>query len=97
MKKINHSSMFGIRFVDGRSRILYPSTGIAPSDQGWCGGIPKSFEGSGRRDTKKRLAELKQKLNLKPTQLAAWETFSNALIAQAKAHAQSREKNARRV
>ncbi|MFC3106718.1 Spy/CpxP family protein refolding chaperone [Undibacterium arcticum] len=42
--------------------------------------------------TQKRLAELKQKLNLKPTQLAAWETFSNALIAQAKAHAQSREK-----
>lgn len=42
--------------------------------------------------TQKRLAELKQKLNLKPSQQAAWETFSNALTAQAKAHAQSREK-----
>lgn len=42
--------------------------------------------------TQKRLAELKQKLNLKPTQQTAWETFSNALITQAKAHMQSREK-----
>lgn len=42
--------------------------------------------------TQKRLAELKQTLNLKPTQQAAWETFSNALVAQAKTHAQSREK-----
>jgi DNA helicase IV len=40
----------------------------------------------------KRLAELKQKLNLKPSQQAAWETFSNALTAQARARAQSREK-----
>ena len=42
--------------------------------------------------TQTRLAELKQKLNTKPTQQAAWETFSNALVAQAKAQAQSREK-----
>lgn len=42
--------------------------------------------------TQKRLAELKQKLNLKPSQQAGWETFSNALTAQAKAQTQSREK-----
>lgn len=42
--------------------------------------------------TQKRLAELKQKLNLKPSQQAAWEKFSNAMTAQAKAQAQSREK-----
>jgi len=42
--------------------------------------------------TQKRLADLKQKLNLKSTQQAAWDTFSNALIAQAKAQTQSKEK-----
>ncbi len=42
--------------------------------------------------TQKRLAELRQKLNLKPNQHEAWERFSNALTAQAKMHAQSREK-----
>ncbi len=42
--------------------------------------------------TQKRLAEMRQKLNLKPTQHAAWETFSNALIADAKGQMQSREK-----
>jgi periplasmic protein CpxP/Spy len=42
--------------------------------------------------TQKRLAELKQKLNLKSSQQAAWDTFSNAITAQARAQAQSREK-----
>ena len=36
--------------------------------------------------TQERLADLKQKLNLKPGQQAAWETFSNAMTARAKTH-----------
>lgn len=42
--------------------------------------------------TQKRLAELKQKLNLKPAQQAAWVTFSSDLAAQATMRAQSKEK-----
>lgn len=41
--------------------------------------------------TQKRLADLKQKLNLKPTQQSAWDTFSAAFTAQAKGQAQARE------
>ncbi|WP_161539884.1 Spy/CpxP family protein refolding chaperone [Glaciimonas sp. PCH181] len=42
--------------------------------------------------TQKRLAELKQKLNLKPAQESAWETFSSSLTAQVTMQAQSKEK-----
>ena len=42
--------------------------------------------------TQKRLAELKQKLNLKPAQQPAWDTFSRDLAAQAASRAQSKEK-----
>lgn len=42
--------------------------------------------------TQKRLAEMKQKLNLKPAQQAAWNTFSGDLAAQATMRAQSKEK-----
>lgn len=42
--------------------------------------------------TQKRLTELKQKLNLKPSQQTAWDTFSSGLAAQATLRTQSKEK-----
>lgn len=42
--------------------------------------------------TQRHLDKLKQKLDLKPNQQAAWETFSKALLARATAQEQSREK-----
>jgi len=50
--------------------------------------VVKDSEGA----IQKRLADLKQQLNLKSNQQTPWETFSNALMTQAKVQAQAREK-----
>lgn len=40
----------------------------------------------------KRLGQLKQKLNLKPGQQAAWDTYSSSMIARVRAHVAEHEK-----
>jgi protein CpxP len=40
----------------------------------------------------KRLGQLKQKLNLKPPQQAAWDTYSSNMIARVRAHVAEHEK-----
>jgi protein CpxP len=76
--------------------------GAAPAQQGQMQGHmqghPEGHPGAehGRRGdpvaaTQKRLGQLKQKLNLKPAQQASWDTYANAMTAQARARAQAHE------
>ena len=88
-------SILAVCLVSGLFMAGVGSYTVAQETQPAAQGNAKGPHGQSRDPVvaaQKRLAELKQKLNLKPSQQAAWETFSNALIAQARAGAQSREK-----
>lgn len=77
----------------------------APAQQGQPGQMHGSMQGhheEGRGEhrrghnpadaAQKRLGQLKQKLNLKPGQQAAWDTYSSSMIARVRARAAEHEK-----